>query len=316
MGSVCRQMVVFLFDRMLVRRILWTASSQSAGPTLGAAQTEHVGVTALCGASPSTGQTYAKHEGGHFYDLEFDSTPAKRLQGPTLGSQFCECMSVALFHTLSMHACSKRNVVYFRRRSSVSGIPRPRRGIVSAWSVPCRGSCQAVALNQLGTSRWQRLDYIWVVSQSWTQWNQMCAISNTTHQVLFHGGQSGAASWRRKTFLLFQVGLNCHSIKTSEADLPCLSATVTTFHIHDLTLFHVCVITSFMSGSMTTHHSNRGGPHRFRTGSLQHDAFPKCCSSSTRTVFTRALLADKRKGCRCLNHQEVILIATLSNWKS
>ena len=124
------------------------------------------------------------------------------------------------------------------------------------------------------------------------------------------------AEGARETSLLFQVGLKSHSIKTSEADLLCLSATVTTFHIHDLTLFHVCVMTPLMSGSMTTHHSNTGGPHIFRTGSLQHDAFPKCCSSSTRTVFTHALLADKRKGCRCPNHQEVILIAVLSNWKS
>ena len=40
---------------------------------------------AICGVSPSTGQTYAKHEGGHFHDLKFDSIPSKRLERSNIG---------------------------------------------------------------------------------------------------------------------------------------------------------------------------------------------------------------------------------------
>ena len=176
--------------------MLWIASSQSAGPTLGAAQTEHVGVTAhLRCLTPAQVKHAPNMKVDTFMTESLTALRAKRLEGPTLGSQFCECMSVALCHTLSMHACSKREC------GVLSTAQQCQR-----YSTTTEGNCQCMERSmprQLGGCGSESAGNFKVTAlgshlglpRSRGHIRIRCArSSNSTHQVLFHGGQRSAAS--------------------------------------------------------------------------------------------------------------------------
>ena len=119
----------------------------------------------------------------------------KRLQGPTLGSQFCECKSVALFHTLSMHSCSKRECRCTLAGALVSAVFHDHGGELLVHGVFYAEAVGGCGSESAGNFKVTALGLHLGLLRSRGHVRIRCArSSNTIHQVLFHGGQSGAAS--------------------------------------------------------------------------------------------------------------------------